>query len=43
MKKEKIEHETIKHKQFLKEERKKDKLVMKNKEVKPKSRSGVIG
>jgi hypothetical protein len=41
--KEKVDSESIKHKKFLKDERKKDKLVKKNKEIKPKSRSGIIG
>ena len=43
MKDEKPEHETAKeHNKFLKDEKEKDKTVIKNQEVKPKSRSGII-
>ena len=39
----KQEHETAKeHNKFLKDEKEKDKTTIKNTEVKPKSRSGII-
>lgn len=42
--KEKKKHESAKeHEQFLKDEKEKDKTAKKNEEVKPKSRSGIIG